>query len=324
MTNQKAIKMAKSFASQDDLEEKKKSFIELAEGAYGYTAEGDPNSGVIIGEDSVMVIEAQATPRMAEDVIAKVRSVTDKPIKYLVLTHYHPVRVLGAAAYQADEIITSFKTWEMIQERGQQDWASEFGRFPRLFRGHESIEGLTYPTMTFTEKMTIDLGNKKVELLHIGEGHTRGDIIAWLPEEKVCFAGDLVEYGATPYCGDAQLKKWPRTLERLAKMGPKAMVPGRGDALTSESQCIAAINGTKEYTSLLYELAKQSVAAGEDLKTCYHRMLKTMTPQFGHWVIFEHCMHFNSKRAFDEANGIEHPEIWTDEIDVAMWKELNA
>lgn len=316
--------MAKTFASQGDLGEKKKSFVELAKGAYGYTAEGDPNSGVIIGDDAVMVIEAQATPRMAEDVIAKVRSVTDKPIKYLVLTHYHAVRVLGAEAYGADEIITSHKTWEMIMERGAQDWASEFGRFPRLFRGHESIKGLTYPTMTFTENMTVDLGNKKVELMHIGEGHTRGDIIVWLPEDKVCFAGDLVEYGATPYCGDAQLSKWAGTLERLSALQPQALVPGRGEALTNPEQCKEAINGTLEYTSMLFDQAKQSIAAGEDLKTCYNRMLKTMTPKFGHWVIFEHCMHFNAKRAYDEANGIDHPEIWTDEIDIEMWNKLNA
>jgi len=316
--------MKKTFASQGDLEEKKISFVELATGAYGYTAQGDPNSGIIIGDDSVMVIEAQATPLMAEDVIAKVRSVTDKPIKYLVLTHYHAVRVLGASAYHAEEVICSHKTWEMIKERGQQDWESEFGRFPRLFRGHESISGLTWPTMTFTDRMTVDLGNKKVELMHIGEGHTRGDIIVWLPEDKVCFAGDLVEHGATPYCGDAQLKKWPATLQRLMALKPAAMVPGRGDALTTASQCIEAITGTEKYTTMLYDIAKKSVQAGENLKTCYNTMLKEMTPLFGHWVIFEHCMHFNAKRAYDEASGMEHPEIWTDEKDIAMWKKLNA
>lgn len=315
--------MSKSFASQGDQEEKKKSFVELAKGAFGYTAEGDPNSGVIIGEDAVMVIEAQATPIMAEDVIAKVRSVTDKPIKYLALTHYHAVRVLGASAYQAEEIITSHKTWEMIVERGQQDWDSEFQRFPRLFRAHESIPGLTYPTMTFTDKMTIDLGNKKVELIHIGEGHTRGDIIVWLPEGRICFAGDLVEYGATPYCGDAQLKNWPTTLQRLAGLKPRALVPGRGEALTNELECMVAITGTAEYVSMLYNQALISVTSGENLKACYGRLMGSMTPKFGHWVIFEHCMPFNVKRAYDEANGIEHPEIWTDKIDMDLWNQLN-
>ncbi|MEL6986999.1 MAG: MBL fold metallo-hydrolase [Bacteroidota bacterium] len=316
--------MSKSFASQGDLTEKKKSFVELAPGAFGYTAEGDPNSGVIIGDDSVMVIEAQATPRMAEDVIAKIRSVTDKPIKYLVLTHYHAVRVLGASAYQAEEIIASHKTWEMIMERGQQDWESEFQRFPRLFRGHESIPGLTFPSITFNEKMTVDLGNKKVEILNLGEGHTRGDAVVWLPEDRVLFAGDLVEYGATPYCGDAQLKNWAGTLQQLAALNPKALVPGRGEALTNAMECLEAINGTAEYTSMLYNQALMSVTAGEDLKACYNRLMKSMSPKFGHWVIFEHCMPFNVKRAYDEASGIEHPAIWTDKKDIEMWNALNS
>lgn len=315
--------MAKSFASKGDLGEKKKTFLELAPGAYGYTAEGDPNSGVIIGDDSVMVIEAQATPRMAEDVIAKVRSVTDKPIKYLVLTHYHAVRVLGASAYGAQEIITSEKTYEMILERGQQDWQSEFERFPRLFRGDESIPGLTYPTMTFTDKLTLFLGKRKVEIMHVGEGHTRGDSVVWLPDDKVLFAGDLVEYGATPYCGDAQLKNWSATLQRLSDLKPKALVPGRGEALTTEMQCQEAILGTAEYTAMLYNQALLSRTKGEDLKECYDRLMESMRPRFGHWVIFEHCMPFNVTRAYDEAGGIKHPRIWTDKRDVEMWNALN-
>lgn len=177
--------------------------------------------------------------------------------------------------------------------------------------------------MTFTDKMTIDLGNKKVELIHIGEGHTRGDIIVWLPEGRICFAGDLVEYGATPYCGDAQLKNWPTTLQRLAGLKPRALVPGRGEALTNELECMVAITGTAEYVSMLYNQALISVTSGENLKACYGRLMGSMTPKFGHWVIFEHCMPFNVKRAYDEANGIEHPEIWTDKIDMDLWNQLN-
>ena len=87
--------MAKAFASQGDMSEKTISFTEVGDGLYAFTAEGDPNSGVIIGDDCVMIIEAQATPRLAQKVIDCVRSVTDKPISHLVLTHYHAVRVLG-------------------------------------------------------------------------------------------------------------------------------------------------------------------------------------------------------------------------------------
>lgn len=93
--------MAKAFASQSDMTEKTISFTEVGNGIYAFTAEGDPNSGVIIGDDSVMIIEAQATPRLAQKVIDCVHSVTDKPISHLVLTHYHAVRVLGASAFGA-------------------------------------------------------------------------------------------------------------------------------------------------------------------------------------------------------------------------------
>jgi glyoxylase-like metal-dependent hydrolase (beta-lactamase superfamily II) len=85
--------MSKAFASAGDLTEKTISFTEIGRDLFAFTAEGDPNSGVIIGDDAVMVIEAQATPRLAEKVIERVRSVTDKPITHLVLTHYHAVRV---------------------------------------------------------------------------------------------------------------------------------------------------------------------------------------------------------------------------------------
>ncbi|MDE0002256.1 MAG: MBL fold metallo-hydrolase, partial [Rhodospirillaceae bacterium] len=146
--------MAKAFASQGDLSEKTTSFTEIGRGLYAFTAEGDPNSGVIIGDDSVMVIEAQATPRLAEKVIEEIRRVTDKPISHLVLTHYHAVRVLGASAFAAPQIIMSHVAGAMVGERGMEDWKSEFQRFPRLFEGHESIPGLTWPTTTFGDSMT--------------------------------------------------------------------------------------------------------------------------------------------------------------------------
>src|SRR5262245_7707899 len=225
--------MSKAFASRADLEEKKITFSQLSTHAYAYTAEGDPNTGVIVGDDAVMVIDTQATPVMARDVIAKIRAVTDKPIRYVVLSHYHAVRVLGASAYGADHVIASQATYDLIVERGEQDYRSEYERFPRLFQAVDSIPGLTWPTITFTGEMTLRLGRTEVRLMQPGRGHTKGDTIAWLPAEKVLFSGDLVEYGATPYAGDAYLKDWPRTLERLADLRPEKLVPGRGEALTS-------------------------------------------------------------------------------------------
>ena len=137
--------MEKQFASVSDLEEKQITFTEIASNVYAYTTQGDPNSAVIIGEESVLVMEAQATPVMAKALIEKIRTVTDKPIKYLVLSHYHAVRVLGASAFEGAEILCSSKTLEMIIERGAQDFKSETDRFPRLFLSLIHISEPTRP-----------------------------------------------------------------------------------------------------------------------------------------------------------------------------------
>ena len=218
----------KAFASAGDMTEKKISFDEIGPGLWAFTAEGDPNSGVVIGDDSVMVIEAQATPRLASKVIEKIREVTDKPISHLVLTHYHAVRVLGASAFGAPTVIMSDKARSMVAERGQEDWDSEFDRFPRLFQGHESIPGLTWPTTTFTGRMSVYLGKRRVDLMQLGRAHTAGDIVAHIPDSNVMFTGDIVEYHSACYCGDGHFADWPQTLEAIRAYDLDAIAPGRG------------------------------------------------------------------------------------------------
>jgi glyoxylase-like metal-dependent hydrolase (beta-lactamase superfamily II) len=310
------------FASANDLAEKKISFEELGPGLYGYTAEGDPNSGVVVGDDGVLVVDAQATPRMAQDVIARIREVTDKPVRHLVLSHYHAVRVLGAAGYPGAQIIASAVTRDLIAERGAQDMASEIGRFPRLFRGKESIPGLTWPHLTFDGRITLWMGRREVQIIHIGRSHTAGDTVVWLPNEKVLFCGDVVEFGATPYCGDAHFADWPATLAAVKALGAERLVPGRGRSLIGAAEVNEAIAGTADFTTDLFALARAGVARGATLKQVYDEAMSAMRPKYGHWVIFDHCMPFNVSRAFDEAQGIEHPRIWTAERDVEMWRAL--
>ena len=315
----------KTFASAADLEVKKVSFDKLSDHAYAYTAEGDPNTGIIIGDDAVMVIDTQATPVMAQDVIRRIREVTDKPIQYVLLSHYHAVRVLGASAYGAEHIIASEDTRDLIVERGQFDKDSEIGRFPRLFQNVESVpEGLTWPTMTFNKKMTLWLGSVEVQLLQLGRGHTKGDTVAWLPQEKILFSGDLVEFDATPYAGDAYFKDWPQTLDNLAALKPEKLVPGRGAALQTPEQVQAGLAGTRAFISDLYESVKASAAKGEDLRKVYEATFAKLQPKYGHWVIFNHCMPFDVTRAYDEATQYPDPRIWTAERDIQMWKALEG
>ncbi len=308
------------FASTTDLADKSITFNELAPGCYGYTAEGDPNSGIIIGPDSVLVVDAQATPAMAQGIIDRVRQVTDKPIRHVVLTHYHAVRVLGASGFRGAEIIASDVCRAMTVERGQQDTDSEIGRFPRLFRGREGIPGLTWPTLTFHRRMTLWLGDLEVQIIHIGRSHTAGDTVVWVPRHRVLFSGDVVEFGATPYCGDAHFADWPATLDAAQALDPLAIVPGRGRALVTPAECRQAIEGTRAFTADLFAVVRQ--AGDAPLKAVYDQAIAALRPKYGHWVIFDHCMPFNVSRAYDEARGADHPRIWTAERDIEMWRAL--
>ena len=316
--------MAKAFASQADLTVKKETFEKLADGVYCLTAEGDPNTGIIVGDDGVMIIDARATPVMAQTVIEFVRGVTDKPIKYVFLTHYHAVRVMGASAYNADYVIASRPTLEMIEERGAQDFKSEVQRFPRLFDAVESVPGLTWPNLVFDREMTLWMGKREVRMMHPGRGHTRGDAVVWLPKEKVLFSGDLVEADATPYCGDAQLKDWPETLEKLKELKPSKLVPGRGPALKTPKACRQAIEETQGFVTALYKAARKGVKKGRDLREIYREVHDKMKKPYGHWAIFDHCLPFNVTRAVDEASGLDHPRIWTAKRDLDMWKALEG
>ena len=319
------MRIDKKFASHADLEEKKVSFTQLSEHAWAYTAEGDPNTGIIVGDDGVLVADTQATPAMAADVIRRIREVTDKPIKYVVLTHYHAVRVLGASAYRPQQIIASQDTYDLIVERGEADKASEIGRFPRLFRNVETVPaGLTWPTMTFTGKMTLWLGKLEVQLLQLGRGHTKGDTVVWLPQDRVLLSGDLVEFDATPYAGDAYFKDWPTTLANVAGLKALALVPGRGPALIGEAQVAAGLQATGGFIADVRDSVAAGVAAGKDLNTVYKDTFARLKPKYGHWVIFDHCMPFDVTRAFDEATQFPDPRIWTAERDRVMWETLEG
>ena len=314
----------KKFASHADVEEKKISFDKLSDHAYAYTAEGDPNTGIVIGDDAVMVIDTQATPVMAQDVIRRIRSVTDKPIRYVVLSHYHAVRVLGASGYKPEHVIASRDTYELIVERGEADMKSEIERFPRLFNAVESVPGLTWPTIVFEKRMTLMLGKLRVEIMQVGRGHTKGDTVVWLPDDRVLFSGDLVEFDATPYTGDAYLQDWPATLDAIAALKPEKLVPGRGAALRNPAEVKAGLDGTRAFVTEMFSSVRDGARAGKDLRTVYRETYDRLKPKFGHWVIFDHCLPFDVSRAYDEATRYPDPRIWTAQRDKDMWQALEG
>ncbi|MEV4574366.1 MBL fold metallo-hydrolase [Nonomuraea jabiensis] len=315
--------MAKPFASSADLGEKKQSLEVLAEGVYALTAEGDPNVGAIEAEDFLVCFEALATPVAAREWLARLREHTGKPIRYLVLSHYHAVRVLGASAFGADVIVTHDKTRELIAERGEQDWASEYARMPRLFKEPASIPGLTWPTATFSDTFTIDLGGDRGDLVlaYCGRGHTEGDLVAWLPKQRIMFAGDLVESQAALYTGDAFHLDWSAaTLDKVASFGAETLVGGRGAVARGRQGVDAAIAQTRDFLTVML----REVGAAGSLKEAFQRTYRALAPRYGSWPIFEHCLPFNVSRLWDELHGVERPRIWTAERDREVWDQLQS
>jgi glyoxylase-like metal-dependent hydrolase (beta-lactamase superfamily II) len=309
--------MAKPFASSADVEAKRSSLEELAPGVVAFTAEGDPNVGAVIGEDAVLAVDARATPTHALEWLDELRRLTDSPIRYLVLTHYHAVRVLGASAFEAASVIAHEGTRRWILERGEADFESETRRFPRLFEDVDSIPGLTHPNVSFADSLRLDVGGREVQLLHLGRGHTAGDTAVWVPEDRVLFAGDLVEARAAPYMGDAYVEEWSTsTLDQVETLAPQTIVPGRGPAAGPE-----AIAETRDYLRTLWDTVR---AENATLRDAFEAARAALEPRFGDWWIFEHCLPFNVARAWDEANGIAEPQVWTAEKDAAVWTELQS
>jgi glyoxylase-like metal-dependent hydrolase (beta-lactamase superfamily II) len=314
--------MAKAFASQADVTEKTVTFSRLSDHAYAFTADGDPNSGIVVGDNAVMVVDAQATPKSAQAVIEQVRSVTDKPIRYVVLTSYHAIHALGASAYEGAQVITSEMTRELLVERGAQEYKAAVQRFPRLFKAADLIPGLTVPGIVFGDRMSLWLGKLQVDLIQIGRGASRGDTVVFLPEERTLFSGELVQNEVAPDAGDGYLTEWPTTLRRLREMRPEALVPGRGRAMVGEEEVEAGLNATLAFVEDLYRSVSAAAQAGDELKPAYDKAVAALQPRYGKWTLFDHGLPFGVARAYDEAKGLEHPKIWTVERDQEVWTAL--
>jgi glyoxylase-like metal-dependent hydrolase (beta-lactamase superfamily II) len=314
---------AKPFASSGDTVEQVARVEELADGVYAFTAQGDPNVGAIEGPDSVLCVDARATPVAAQEWLDALREHTDKPVEYLCLTHYHAVRALGASAFGAEHVVAHETTRRWIAERGEQDWESELRRMPRLFREPGSVPGLTRPDLAFADRMTLMLGDREVQLRWFGGGHTLGDVVVWLPAEKVLFAGDLVESGAAPYMGDAGIQEWHTvTLDGVAGLGAEALVPGRGQALRGDDVG-RTIEETRAFLRTTWEAVAPVRRGGGSLGDAAQAARAALEPDFGDLFIFEHCFPFNVARAYDEAGGLE-PQVWTAEKDAAVWEQLQG
>lgn len=300
------------------------SFSQIGRNCYAFLADGFPNTGVIIGDDGVMIVDAMPTSAMAHLVISKIREVTDKPIKHIVLTHYHAESTLGANAYGAGEIITSDLTRRMIEERGVTDRAAALERSSGIFDDYETEPDAVRPTMSFASSMSVNLGGQDVRIMHLGRGHTMGDIVVWVANTGVLFAGDLVVRGVAPYCGDAHLTDWPRALGRIGAFRPETLVPGCGRPIIGFEEVLDVVRENSQFVEMLRDTASACVDSGLGLKDTYLAVGDAMAPRYSAFADYERHMPINVARAYDEALGLDLPQIWTAERKQDLLDALNG
>jgi glyoxylase-like metal-dependent hydrolase (beta-lactamase superfamily II) len=212
----------------------------------------------------------------------------------------------------------------MVVERGKEDWDSEFQRFPRLFQGHESIPGLTWPTLTANGRASLFLGKRRVDLMQLGRAHTAGDLVAFVPDANVMLTGDIVEYHSACYCGDGHFADWPGTIEAIRRFDVDAIAPGRGAALVGRDRVNEALDLTADFVTSTYRPIARVAQGGGSLREAWDACRAACDPKFSSYAIYEHCLPFNVARAYDEALGLDTPRIWTAERDLQMWAALQS
>ena len=277
----------------------------------------------MIGDDSVLVIDARATPVMAKELVARIRKVTDKPIRHVLLTHYHAVRVLGAAGYEERvNVIASDVTRGMIVERGRQDMDSEIQRFPRLFRAKETIPGLTWPNLVFHDRMTLWLARARCRSSMPAAATRAATRSPGCPGEGAVRRrpGRVRRH---PYCGDAHFGDWPGTLDRLAAFAPQALVPGRGEALTTPAQVGRGIAETRSFLEDVCASPKRGgrrARAEAGLRDRTRRAAAEIRPLGDLRPL--HAVRRQPR--LRRGQGIDNPRIWTAERDIEMWRALES
>jgi len=262
-------------AAADSVNTRERGVTEVAQGVYVIRHPDDPtgfpngNTTVIVGEREVLVVDSCYLLSEARKDIEQIRRWTDKPVRYLVNTHWHGDHAMGNNTYWEAfpqlAIVAHVETQRQIA-----GYASTFiGRYQkttadvrqRLETGKaEDGKPLTEearkelqknlaareqvlaefkdfvmraPNLTFDQELSIDLGNREVQLKFLGRGNTKGDAIIYLPKEKILIAGDLLDH-PVPYLGGGFPSELVKTLERMSRLDAQTIIPGHGDVLRGD------------------------------------------------------------------------------------------
>lgn len=250
----------------------------LADGVYavmgdtGRGSEGRPNAGFIVTSEGVVVIDALASPREGEALLRTIREVTSQPVRWLVLTHHHPDHVFGAIVFRraGARVIAHPNTRTLASEGGQDAMVADWVRVMGLdaMRGFEFADK---PDRPVTATDTLRLGGRTIVITHPGAAHTPGDLMVWLPKERVLFAGDiLIEDGVTMVV-DGSAGALERALDDIDSLAPRVVVPGHGAIPASAGALVAK---TRTYITGLAAAMRAAVEKGTPMQ----RALASLPP----------------------------------------------
>jgi glyoxylase-like metal-dependent hydrolase (beta-lactamase superfamily II) len=188
----------------------------------------DQQIGVIAGDDELLLVDTRSSHLQAEEIRADLRSLSPLPVGVVVNTHHHFDHAFGNHVFRPATIwghVRCAARMRAVDERAMARIATEE---PALADQLRAVV-VDPPDRTFEETAAVDVGGRRVELRHLGRGHTDDDIVVLVPDTGVLFAGDLLEQGAVPWFGDAYPLDWPETVSRLLELVRAAVVPGHGD-----------------------------------------------------------------------------------------------
>lgn len=205
--------------------------IYFHEGKVSDNADAVCNNGWIIFEDYVLVIDANF-PAGAKLIISKIRTLTDKPIRFAFDTHHHGDHAYGNQVFVENGGVPVAYTGVIEEMRRYETgyYDSKPGRWEEASKGRADVRAskLKPPSVLFSKDLIFDDGKHRVELMHLGVAHTHGDALAWLPKERILFTGDVCVNGPYNYAADGDVGKWVDTLDAAKKLGAKIVCTGHG------------------------------------------------------------------------------------------------
>jgi glyoxylase-like metal-dependent hydrolase (beta-lactamase superfamily II) len=225
----------------------------LVTGDTGRGSEGRPNAGFIVSQDGVIVIDALASPMQGEQLLQSIRSVTAKPITWLILTHHHPDHHFGAIVFRrlGAKVLAHPDRRTLAFEGGEGGLLADWVRVVGL----DAMRGFAFadqPDRRVTASDTLRLAERLVVIQHPGEAHSAGDLFIWLPRERVLFAGDLLVEDGVTMIVDGNSGELLRALGVIEALHPKTIVPGHGAVPARPEELIAR---TRHYfTALQFEM----------------------------------------------------------------------